>query len=175
MLTHWSQLVPNTSARHPRTLSNTGNTKRVGAAGPAGEAVGSGGVLAADCRLRHGNRPGRLQWQTEGREWGLGRPRHGNQHGLLLRQTEGREWGLGRLRHGNQPDHFLWQTEGRGRVKGRQRCGCGSRSRNPDHERSGHYHRRFDFPLRLPCYRLDWGGGGGRRGKMVPGMGTRKR
>ena len=38
-----------------------------GAGGPTGEAVGSGGVLVTDCRLRHGNQPDHLAWHMERR------------------------------------------------------------------------------------------------------------
>ena len=36
-----------------------------GAGGPAREAVGLGGVPAADCRLCHGNQPGHIAWPME--------------------------------------------------------------------------------------------------------------
>ena len=35
--------------------------------GPEGEAVGSGGVTAADCGLRHSNNPDNLAWRLERR------------------------------------------------------------------------------------------------------------
>ena len=67
------------STEHVLHLRRTAMSNLAGTSGPAVEAVGSGGVPSADCRLRHGNQPDRLAWRMERRRIGrrrcLGVPR----------------------------------------------------------------------------------------------------